>query len=49
MGNKSLIVAMNALDVCYVAEEELLKFDPQLQCFFDLDTPQDVALAKGMK
>jgi molybdopterin-guanine dinucleotide biosynthesis protein A len=48
-GNKSLIKALNALDVCYVAEDELLKFDPLLRSFIDLDTPQDVALAKGMK
>lgn len=48
-GNKSLIGALKTLDVRYVAAEELVQFDPQLNSFFDLDTPQDLALAEGMK
>ena len=48
-GNKSLIGALKSLDVRYVEANELLQFDPQLRSFFDLDTPQDVALAEGMK
>jgi len=48
-GNKSLLGALKALDVRYVADDELMKFDPQLRSFIDLDTPQAVALAKGMK
>jgi molybdopterin-guanine dinucleotide biosynthesis protein A len=49
IGNKRLISAMSELDVRYVAADELIIFDPQLHSFFDLDTPQDVALAKRMK
>jgi molybdopterin-guanine dinucleotide biosynthesis protein A len=48
-GNKSLLGMMKNLDVRYVAADELVQFDPQLRSFFDLDTPQDVALAKRMK
>ena len=48
-GNKSLIKAMQTLNVRYVARQELVQFDPQLRSFFDLDTPQDVAFAEGMK
>ena len=48
-GNKSLIKAMQTLNVRYVAKQELVQFDPQLRSFFDLDTPQDVAFAEGMK
>jgi len=48
-GNKSLLGAMKTFDVRYVAADELVQFDPQLRSFFDLDTPQDVALAEGMK
>ena len=48
-GNKSLIAALKNLDVRYVGAEESLPFDPQLHSFFDLDTPQDVAIAEGMK
>jgi molybdopterin-guanine dinucleotide biosynthesis protein A len=47
--NKSLTGALKNLDVCYVAAHELVQFDPQLRSFFDLDTPQDLALAEGMK
>jgi molybdopterin-guanine dinucleotide biosynthesis protein A len=48
-GNKSLIGALKTLDVRYVEAEELVQFDPQLRSFFDLDTPQDLILAEGMK
>lgn len=48
-GEKSLTRALQLLDVRYVAAEKLVQFDPQLRSFFDLDTPQDVALAEGMK
>ncbi|MFA5825796.1 MAG: molybdenum cofactor guanylyltransferase, partial [Gallionellaceae bacterium] len=48
-GNKSLIGALKTMDVRYVEGEELVQFDPQLRSFFDLDTPQDLALAEGMK
>ena len=48
-GNQSLIAALKTLDVRYVEADELLAFDPQLRSFFDLDTPQDVVLAEGMK
>ncbi len=48
-GNKSIIGVLKSLDVRYVGANELLQFDPQLRSFFDLDTPQDVAIAEGMK
>jgi molybdopterin-guanine dinucleotide biosynthesis protein A len=48
-GNKSIIGALKSLDVRYVGADELLPFDSQLRSFFDLDTPQDVALAERMK
>lgn len=48
-GNKSLIGALKSLDVRYVTTDELVQFDPQLRSFIDLDTPQDVAIAEGMK
>lgn len=48
-GNKSLTGALKALDVRYVAADELVQFDQQLHSFFDLDTPQDLNLAEGMK
>jgi len=43
----SLRGVLKQLDVRYVDEAELLKADPQLRSFFDLDTPQDVAQAKN--
>lgn len=47
---KSLKNILKQLDVCYVDEAEMLKSDPQLRSFFDLDTPQDVAAAlNGVK
>jgi len=42
---KGLRGVLKQLDVRYVDEAEMLKADPQLRSFFDLDTPQDVALA----
>lgn len=48
-GNKSLTGALKTLDVRYVAADELVRFDPQLHSFFDLDTPQDLNFAEGMK
>lgn len=41
----SLRAVLERLQVRYVDEAELLKVDPALRSFFDLDTPQDVALA----
>ncbi|MEO8410865.1 MAG: NTP transferase domain-containing protein, partial [Propionivibrio sp.] len=41
----SLRAALTQLNVRYVAESELLAADPGLRSFFDLDTPQDLALA----
>ncbi len=48
-GNKSLIGALKTLDVRYIGADELVQFDPLLRSFFDLDTPQDLILAEGMK
>lgn len=48
-GDKSLLGLLKRLSVCYVGEGELLGVDPQLRSFFDLDTPQDVAIAQGFK
>ena len=48
-GDKSLTGALKLLNVRYVPADELAQFDPQLRSFFDLDTPQDAALAEGMK
>lgn len=45
-GKNSLQAVLERLDVCYVDEAEMLAVDPGLRSFFDLDTPQDVALAK---
>ena len=45
-GKRSLRVALEQLNVCYVAESDLLAADPQLRSFFDLDTPQDLAAAR---
>jgi molybdopterin-guanine dinucleotide biosynthesis protein A len=41
----SLRGVLKRLDVCYVDEAELLRADPALRSFFDLDTPQDIAAA----
>ncbi len=48
LGDQSLLGALKRLDVCYVDEIELLRTDPQLRSFFDLDTPQDVAVALNL-
>ena len=40
---------LDNLSVNYVDEETLKAHDPILQSFFDLDTPQDMALAFDMK
>lgn len=44
-GKNSLRAVLDQLQVCYVDETELLKVDPALISFFDLDTPQDMAIA----
>lgn len=44
---KSLRGVLQQLDVRYVDEAEMLEADPLLRSFFDLDTPQDVAAARG--
>ncbi len=45
---KGLRDILKQLDVRYVDEAEMLGADPQLRSFFDLDTPQDVALSRDM-
>lgn len=47
LGERSLIGAIRNLDVSYIDETEILRIDPQLRSFFDLDTPQDLAQASG--
>lgn len=42
---KSLCGALKALDVRFVDEAGVREADPQMRSFFDLDTPQDVAMA----
>jgi molybdopterin-guanine dinucleotide biosynthesis protein A len=44
--DRSFRGALQKLDVRYVSEAELLKMDPQLRSFFDLDTPQDFDAAQ---
>jgi molybdenum cofactor guanylyltransferase len=44
-GKNSLRAVLEQLRVRYVDETELLKADPAMRSFFDLDTPQDVAIA----
>jgi molybdenum cofactor guanylyltransferase len=46
-GKNSLRAVLEKLRVRYVDETDLLKTDPALRSFFDLDTPQDVASARG--
>ena len=46
---KSLRGALQQLDVRYVDEAEMLQADPHLRSFFDLDTPQDVEVAKNQE
>ena len=42
---KSLRVVLQQLQVRYVPEAEILDADPGMRSFFDLDTPQDFAVA----
>ena len=49
LGNKSLSGALKHLKVCYVDETQMLRADPQLRSFFDLDTPQDLTIAQSMR
>ncbi len=44
-GKRSLRAVLERLDVCRVNEVDLQAADPGLRSFFDLDTPEDVALA----
>lgn len=44
-GKHSLRAVLERLDVCRVNEVDLQIADPGLRSFFDLDTPEDVALA----
>lgn len=46
-GRHSIRALLDKLNVCYVNETGLQAIDTN--CFFDLDTPQDVALAINMK
>jgi len=52
-GKNSMRAMLGSLRVCHVDQAELLHADPLLHAgpgsdsFFDLDTPQDVAIAKG--
>lgn len=43
----SLRALLDRLQVRYVSEREMLAADPQLSSFFDLDTPEDLARARG--
>lgn len=43
--NRSLRAVLGSLQVRYVGEAELVQADPGLRSFFDLDTPDDVAIA----
>lgn len=43
--DRSLRGVLRKLDVCYVDQAGLLAADPELDSFFDLDTPQDVVTA----
>ena len=46
-GKRSLRAALDRLNVCYVAQSELVAADPGLRSFFDLDTPDDLAAARS--
>ena len=48
-GEKSFRGALDKLNVRYVSETELRASDPQLNSFFDLDTPQDWLEAGKLK
>lgn len=45
-GKRSLRALLEGLRVRYVDEDELRRIDPGLRSFFDLDTPQDIAVAR---
>ncbi len=45
-GKRSLRALLEQLKVRYVDEDELRTKDPGLRSFFDLDTPQDIAVAR---
>lgn len=47
-GKNSLRALLAHLSVRYVDETELLTADPSLRSFFDLDTPQDLLIARKM-
>jgi molybdopterin-guanine dinucleotide biosynthesis protein A len=46
-GKHSLRALLDQCAVCYVQEAELRAADHELHSFFDLDTPEDLALAIG--
>ncbi|MDD2775565.1 MAG: molybdenum cofactor guanylyltransferase [Gallionella sp.] len=46
-GKHSLRALLDLCAVCYVQASELRAADPALHSFFDLDTPEDLALAIG--
>ncbi|MEI7612149.1 MAG: molybdenum cofactor guanylyltransferase [Betaproteobacteria bacterium] len=48
-GKHSLRAALELMQVNEVDAAELLAVDPELESFFDLDTPQDVEVAKRFK
>ena len=47
--NKSFLGVIKNMQVSYVDEAKMLQSDPQLNSFFDLDTPQDLLAAQGMR
>jgi len=48
LGDKSLLGAIQHLKVSYVDETKMIQTDPLLRSFFDLDTPQDLTMAKQL-
>jgi len=48
LGDKSLLGAIQRLRVRYVDEKQIVKVDPELRSFFDLDTPEDLAMAQQL-
>jgi len=49
LGDKSLMGAIQHLRVRYISENQMVKVDPELRSFFDLDTPQDLAMAQQLE
>jgi molybdopterin-guanine dinucleotide biosynthesis protein A len=45
-GKHSFRALLDRMRVCYVNEAQMQAVDPQLRSFFDLDTPQDFAVAQ---